>query len=257
MFQCVVELSEEFTESSYDLLEYWTRLHESFEGRERSTVDLTDEGQALDMITSVEIDNVTIKAYVPGSLGKTISYIDKGSSIGSLSVKFSLKHTDYQMNEINVSVLLFKKGKVKISGGLGKIPFEDTLNDEFMNILIHQIIIKPILRVCLNVHQLPSYEMQKKMINANMRRTTAIGKHKYLDFIQDITRVFGDHRVILPQIMQLNGKKRGRICAVKVKNKIGKSGSFAVDHSGNVQFFAYDDMDELRSHALELFKIWL
>jgi hypothetical protein len=84
-----------------------------------------------------------------------------------------------------------------------------------------------------------------------------IGKERYLDFIQDIIRVFGTHRVILPEIMQINGKKRGRICAVKVKNIVGKKGSFAVDQSGNVQFFAFNNIDELKDHALELFKIWL
>ena len=257
MFQCVIELNKEFVDSTYNLLEYWTQLYNLYSGDERKNVQLTNESHILELINSVEVWDTKIRAYPPGSLGKQIRCVEDVSSIGSLSVKFSLHHKDYDMYDINVSVLMFRKGKLKISGGLGKMPFDDHLNDDFMNMLLQNIIIKPVLRICLNIITLPIYHMQKKMINANMRRSSAIGKEKYLDFIQKITKVFGDHRVILPEIMQLNGKRRGRICAVKVKNKMGKRGSFAVDHSGNVQFFAYDNMDELRCHALELFSIWL
>lgn len=258
MFQCIVELNKDFTDMEYDLRKYWVHLKDISHKNEKTRIKIVDDSQSLDTIEKVEINNIIVKAFEPGSLGTEIQCFNgDNSSIGSLSVKFSLKHIDYCIDEINLSVLLFKKGKVKISGGLGKIPFEDALNEEFLNILLKNLIIKPVLCICFDTIKLPDYCMQKKMINANMRRPTMIGKEKYLDFIQDIIQIFGTHRVILPEIMQINGKKRGRICAVKVKNSLGKKGSFAVDHSGNVQFFAYDNIDELKVHALELFKIWL
>lgn len=258
MFQCIVEVSKDFTDSSYDLWKYWIHLYDISQKNDVQKISIADDNKPLDTIDTVEISNVIVKAFEPGSLGTTIKcYNGDKSSIGSLSVKFILKHIDYAIDEINLSVLLFKKGKVKISGGLGKIAFGDNMTDDFLNILLNNLIIQPVLRICFGITQLPTYCMQKKMINANMRRPTMIGKERYLDFIQDIIRLFGAHRVILPEIMQLNGKKRGRICAVKVKNKVGKKGSFAVDHSGNVQFFAFNNVDELKDHALDLFKIWL
>jgi hypothetical protein len=258
MFQCIVELSKDFTDSSYNLLKYWIHLYDISQKSDAQKISITDDNRPLDTIDTVEISKVIVKAFEPGSLGTTINcYNGDKASIGSLSVKFTLKHIDYAIDEINLSVLLFKKGKVKISGGLGKIPFGDNLTDDFLNILLNNLIIQPVFCICFGITQLPVYCMQKKMINANMRRPTVIGKERYLDFIQDIIRVFGTHRVILPEIMQINGKKRGRICAVKVKNIVGKKGSFAVDHSGNVQFFAFNNIDELKGHALDLFKIWL
>jgi|UniRef100_A0A6C0BS02 hypothetical protein len=264
MFQCIVNMTHYITSTSYDLGSIWSFLNaQSANTTDNSTmqsiqlVDTTEDKYAFEIVDKVQIQGMTTKAFAPGSLGKTIEYTQDSSRIGSLSVKFGLKHIAYEMKKINISVLIFKNGKIKISGGLGKMIFEKKMDDGLMNILIEQLIVKPVLRLCMNVSELPEYQIQKKMINANMRRPNAIGKDRYIGFIQNLVKLFGNHRVILPQIMQLDGKKRGRICAVKVKNEIGKSGSFAVDHSGNVQFFAYNNVDELRCHAIELLKIWL
>jgi hypothetical protein len=149
---------------------------------------------------------------------------------------------------------MFKSGKIKISGGLGKLECDENMNDDEFQGFLKKVIIIPSLELGFGV--LPEYNLDKKIINANMKRTDEIGKTNYMNFINEITHQFGLQYVSLPEIMKENGKKRGRICAVKVKNKKGQ-GSFAVDHSGNVQFFAYNNIEDLRDHITELKIVWL
>ena len=222
MFQCIVTIKE-----SHNLKDCWNRLRED--------------------------TNTSVKAFQPGSLGRTLSYEDTVIrhiyQIGSLSIKLTI------LGDIKLSILIFNNGKIKISGGLGKLECDDEMEDEEFNIFLKNTIIIPCLRTCFGKDYDQDIFLEKKIINANMRRDYPIGKSKYMEFIRDLTNLFGSNHIVLPDIMKTNGKRRGRICAVKVKNERGK-GSFAVDHSGNVQFFAYDNIEQLKSHSDELLKVW-
>lgn len=218
------------TTSNQDLRSLWRRMH--------NNASITE-----------------IRGFQPGSLGSVLDY-DKTVNqeiyqIGSLSIKLCL------YEHVKMSILIFKNGKIKISGGLGKLDCDDNMNDvEFDDFFAYRII-QPCMQVlCAGDPDCAiEYTIKKKIINACMRRNTPIGKPEYLIFLTKLKETFSAHQVILPQIMQANGKRRGRICAVKVENRNG-NGSFAVDHGGTVQFFAYTNIAELKQHANQLIPIW-
>ena len=183
------------------------------------------------------------KCYAPGSLGKEV--IDKSIyQIGSISFK-------QKINEKNTSILAFSTHKIKISGGLNIQ--KDITNEEF-EIFLREQIIQPVVDMLYPENT--SYTIDKKMINATMYRKRKIGKANFMEFIEQLKIVFEDQYVILPDIMIKNGKRRGRICAVKVKQPDG-TGQFAVDHGGNVQFFSYACLYSLQKHKSALMKVWL
>lgn len=233
MFQCMV-----YTDK-LNLRDCWKRLYEEKEYAPHLTT------------------TTNTKAFQPGSLGSCLDYeetvIKNIYQIGSLSVKFNL------CEGIKISLLVFNTGKIKISGGLGKLECDNKMNDKEFDAFLQKVIIVPSLKRIFGDDDMTvtNYKLQKKIINANLRREHPIGKNKYMKFINDLTSSFGHRQIILPEIMQENGKRRGRICAVKVKNSKGRNGSFAVDHSGNVQFFAYNNIEHLKDHVDELMKVWL
>ena len=221
MFQCMID-----TQYSFNLLTTWRDL--------------------------VEDQNMKIYGHPPGLLGKNIDFNDLQSStiIGSLSVKTKL------CDNINISGLIFKNGKVKISGGLSKLECDDSMtNLEFEHILFISII-APFLEVISEDISIKNVLIRSLSINASLKRSEAFGKVKYLEFIDKLSTKFSKDLITLPPIMQKNGKKRGRICAIKVKNDFHKKGSFAVDHSGNVQFFAYSNVQDLKAYCNQLLPIW-
>lgn len=189
------------------------------------------------------LQDIPHKCYAPGSLGKEVKD-KKNYQIGSISMKC-------QLQKQNVSILLFNTHKMKISGGLNIV--EEITNEQFES-FFHQQIINPVIQYIYKREM--AYELEKKMINATMYRSKCIGKIHFMEFIENLKKEFMDQQVIMPDIMIKNGNKRGRICAVKVKEKNGK-GQFAVDHGGNVQFFSYDCLYSLQKHKSALMKVWL
>ena len=204
-------------------------------------VNVTSKQSLKDLESNLQ--DIPHKCYAPGSLGKEV--MDKKNfQIGSISFKCKLQKQ-------NVSILLFNTHKMKISGGLNI--GEEMTNEEFECFFHHEIII-PVIHFMYKM-EMP-YKLEKKMINATMYRSKCIGKIHFMEFIENLKKEFIDQQVIMPDIMIKNGNKRGRICAVKVKEKNGK-GQFAVDHGGNVQFFSYDCLYDLQKHKSALMKVWL
>jgi hypothetical protein len=171
--------------------------------------------------------------------------------IGSLSIKIKVCE-----ESINISMLIFKNGRVKVSGGLGKMECDKTLTDIEFCLFFHETILFPVMQSVFGFTDTNHYVLQKKNINASMKMTKTIGKELFLEFLDRLSTRFNHNSITLPEIMQRDGKRRGRICAVKVKNVTGKAGSFAVDHGGKVQFFAYSSIDDLKSHTEDLLSIW-
>lgn len=236
MFQCVID-----TQTTFNLINTWLQLSKQI-----------DTYQAASKETKT-----VIYGHPPGLLGKKLSLNDvigktDDVKVGSLSVKT-------KVCDINLSALIFNTGKVKISGGLSKLECDEHLtNEEFDHILMITLINPLIDMVTFNDEAILSEVLMKSLsINASLKRNTSFGKVKYLDFIDKINKHFPRDLVTLPPIMQKDGKKRGRICAVKVKNDYEKKGSFSVDHSGNVQFFGYTTVEDLKQHSDKLLPIWL
>lgn len=187
-----------------------------------------------------------MKAFAPGSLGKVVN--DTDYQIGSLSVKL-------RVQDANVSVLVFKNNKIKISGGLNKADAGAMTNATFDALLNDSFVISTI-RILFGHDYSCTWSVSKKMVNGCLYKNEPIGKTNYMRFIKNLKAVFNEQDIILPEFMQQNGKKRGRICAVKVKNR-KLPGSFAVDHSGNVQFFAYNNVEDMLLHAAQLENVWV
>ena len=186
-----------------------------------------------------------VKAFAPGSLGVLVK--DDAHQIGSLSVKLVV-------GDANVSALVFKTSKIKLSGGLNKTD-ATTLTDATFDRVLRDTYIIPAMRTLFG-ESAWSWTVTKKMLNGCMYKREPIGKKNYMRFIQHLKTVFREQDIVLPEIMQSSGKRRGRICAVKVKNHT-VPGSFAVDHSGNVQFFAYSNVEGMLLHASQLEQVWV
>lgn len=204
---------------------------------------------------SLEATSLVICAHPPGQLGIYLTYMNCVENelyqIGSLSIKIKVCE-----ESINISMLIFKNGRVKVSGGLGKMECDKTLTDIEFCLFFHETILFPVMQSVFGFTDTNHYVLQKKNINASMKMTKTIGKELFLEFLDRLSTRFNHNSITLPEIMQRDGKRRGRICAVKVKNVTGKAGSFAVDHGGKVQFFAYSSIDDLKSHTEDLLSIW-
>lgn len=212
-------------------------------------IDNMDDDISLNTFKKdLEHDGHQVNAYFPGSLGRVIppQEIDT-HQIGSLAFKYTLRGA-------NISILIFKNKKIKISGGFNKLPA--TMTNATFDDFFHAQYLSPILQMVFSKHDSVQWRLEKKMMNGNLYRKEPIGKRGFLQFIERLKHTFQEDQVILPEIMQANGKRRGRICAVKVKN-LSQPGSFAVDHGGNVQFFAYATIEDLQTHAEQLIGVWL
>jgi hypothetical protein len=187
--------------------------------------------------------NIVHKLFAPGTLGKIVQDINT-HQIGSISIR-------RQIQGKNVSILLFNTHKMKISGGINIV--EDICSHAICS-LLRTDFIEPIIQLLYRTDE--TFTIDKQMFNATMYRHTSIGKKDFIGFIDKLKTVFKIQNIIMPDIMRTNGNQRGRICAIKVKHDSGK-GVFAVDHSGNVQFFSYCQMEDLQKHRSELMKVWL
>lgn len=233
MFQCVID-----THLTFDLKQTWLQLCKD---------------------NDIDASKDTIYGHPPGLLGKKLCLDEVNNredtiKVGSLSVK-------KKICDINLSGLIFHNGKIKLSGGLSKLECDEKLtNEEFKHILMVTLILPFVDMLPTNASAhlgRGDVTLNSLSINASLRRKMSFGKVKYLEFIDNITHHFSKDLVTLPPIMQKDGKKRGRICAVKVRNDYSKRGSFSVDHSGNVQFFGYTTVEDLRRHSDKLLPIWL
>lgn len=195
-----------------------------------------------------ENENMSIKLFAPGSLGRIVEDPER-YQIGSISMKL-------RINDKNVSVLLFNTHKMKISGGLQLYDGADgkSLSNVYVDAYLQANYMVPIVNMIYGDDT--EFDCVQHRLNAILYRPSSIGKKKFIDFIENLKRVFKKEHIIMPDIMRMDGNKRGRICAVKVKHESGK-GVFAVDHSGNVQFFAYLTVEDLQKHKSELMNTWL
>jgi hypothetical protein len=195
---------------------------------------------------------LSVKAFPPGSLGKTMDYIkDKDTfQVGSLSIKLKI-------DDRSISVLMFASGKIKVSGGFNKLSSYAFETDSLLEQYMLSTILWPSLRICITNHNfsIDDITIVNKMLNAISTRPTPIGKESYGKFIDRLYSYFESAQIILPKIMQQNGKRRGRICATKVKN-ITRKGCFLVDHGGKAQFFAYSSLEHITEHVVQLSLVW-
>jgi hypothetical protein len=168
----------------------------------------------------------------PGSLGIRLQSDQIGTyQIGTISMK--MKH-----NDINISILIFKNKKIKISGGLGKIECDDNLETEMFVDFISQTLFMPCVSL---IHNIEYLNIKSLMVNANVKTPFSFSLDKYLEFIDHIKCDYGD-KIHLPKMFQSN--PRGRVCAIKIKTG---HGTFIFDHSCNIQAFSYRSLDKLRS----------
>lgn len=190
------------------------------------------------------LGDYNFKLFSPGSLGKIV-HDPEQYQIGSISIKRNIEGK-------NLSILLFSTHKIKISGGI-TFHNEDIPNTDKITNYITNHFIKPIVEVLYEKDK--EFQVVKHMFNAILYRERSIGKKRFIGFIEHLKTIFDTKDIIMPDIMRVNGNQRGRICAIKVKQPDGR-GVFAVDHSGNVQFFSYSSIEDLQKHKCELMKVW-
>jgi hypothetical protein len=171
----------------------------------------------------------------PGSLHRHLTPSDIGThQIGSISLK--LRYMD-----INVSVLIFSSLKLKVSGGLQQLEFDDLTTTSFWEFIELTLLTPCVGIVCEGSN---GFSMTTGMVNANIRRNKRIEFTSYLKMVDDIKRKAADTHVVHPPPCLIDATVRGRRCATKYKRTDGK-GSLVFDHSGNIQAFAYRKLEEL------------
>lgn len=174
----------------------------------------------------------SMHASPPGSLRRRLSTSEiQTHQIGSIGIKLVF-------NKINLSVLLFNNNKIKISGGLQKLEL-DMDTDLFWSFLEATLFV-PCMRIVFD--KTVAFEMISGMVNANIRQNLNLPFSSYLKIL-DQFKTDTNHVVRLPRCLTETAP-RGRTCAVKLQRVDGK-GSLHFDHSGNIQAFAYRNMDHL------------
>ena len=176
-------------------------------------INLSEVYEALSVID----EGVDVKKFKPGSLGSVCTH--SHDMIGSISIKYN-----------HLSILVFHSGKIKISGGLQRYKniAPESLREDILNKIIRPTLIK------LFSIDSAFFEMVSCHFNVNIKRNTPITS--YFSFIETIEK---NNFIIKKPKIFFQTKQRGRICAVKIVSPQG--GSMLVDHSGNIQAFAYKD----------------
>lgn len=189
--------------------------------------------------------SLEIKGYPPGSLGQLLDYetavLNPVYEIGSLMISCNYPG-------IKSSILIFKNGKMKVSGGLKM--YDNTMtslrgwiNDEH----IIPFVTKLELEVDVS-------SMQINLINGGFRLAN-LNTRTFFDFCQKLRTDY--QSIILPSTMNHSSKTKsgGRICAVKLYPK-GKPGpSLHFDHLGKVQLFAFRDEGHIEIEVNKLQKL--
>ena len=162
-----------------------------------------------------------VNAYTPGSLGQTVK---ENQMIGSLSIKHD-----------NVSLLIFKNGKVKISGG-----YRD-FDPAVSSILIYLLDIAE--HTCRDIGLSLKLETFRIFLLNGMFRLDPFTPKDY--FTKIVPRI-GDYfdRVRLPKSLGIepNTVIKGRIVALHIKTD---EGTLQFDHKGCVQLFGFKTIEAM------------
>ena len=184
----------------------------------QSIVDIGESINLASLEDQLAKINIIAKKFKPGSLGNLCT--NSHDLIGSLSIKYNY-----------LSILIFPSGKIKISGGLQR--YHDISEESLEYDMLHKIIL-PVFKDLLIIKSVEhNIREMSYHFNVNIKRNQPIDN--YFKFIDRIEKYF---MIKKPKIF-FQTKQRGRICAVKIMSKYG--GTMLVDHSGNIQAFAYKD----------------
>jgi hypothetical protein len=183
----------------------------------------------------------------PGSLQKQLSTLElQTHQIGSISLKLRFKDT-------NVSILIFSTHKLKISGGLQQLEFDDLTTSDFWEFIQTTLVTPCVGIVCDGP---TTFTMTTGMVNANIRQNLNMQFAAYLNIVDELTSETSDTHDVYPPSCLIDATKRGRRCATKYKRTDGK-GSLLFDHSGNIQAFAYRQLENLVADVTHLCSMML
>lgn len=207
MFQCIVQVNTDIP-----IKELWSQLQRS-----------TDK------------HIVRLTASPPGSLHKRLSTTELHThQVGSIHI--TLRYMD-----LNISVLIFSTHKMKVSSGLQQLEVDDMTTSSFWEFITHTIL-KPCVAIVYTVST--PFTMVNGMVNANIRQNLNMQFAAYLKFVDNLALHTGtSHDVHLPSCL-VDADKHGRRCATKYK-RTDRKGSLMFDHSGNIQAFAYKQLETL------------
>jgi hypothetical protein len=183
----------------------------------------------------ISIPNFNIESFtIYGRSGfKNKLVYDKDSfqlnDVGSLHIKFINSN-----NKNKISVLLFKSGKLKISGGLSNVHKN---HDEYIDDIVQEVCFF-LTGKLMNLLIIPSYTIT--MLNAQTRiHMTPRLLNRFLYTLQESKNF---HMIQKPT---LTG--RGRISASKVYPFKERKSHFSIDPNGSVQMFAFKSFIELKN----------
>jgi hypothetical protein len=188
----------------------------------------------VEILKTLSNENIkSVKLFEPGKFGKEIKY-EHNNNIGSISIKLNN----------GISMILFSNKLVKICGSL-KV-FEICDNKSLKSDILERLI-KPSLKTIGLIKLNEEVVYESFMFNANIRRDNAIVN--YHEFVERCGKIFD---ITKPKIFT-KSRSRGRVCAVKINSEYG--GKLIVDHSGNIQAFAYRDYEYFISELTKLLNI--
>ena len=188
----------------------------------------------VEILKTLSDENIkSVKLFQRGKFGKEIMVVHN-NNIGSISIKLNN----------GISMILFSNKLVKICGSLKVFEVCDNIH---LKSEILEKLIKPSLKAIGLIHLDEEVIYKSFMFNANIRRDNAI--ENYHEFVEICEKMFD---ITKPKIFT-KARSRGRVCAVKINSKYG--GKLIVDHSGNIQAFAYRDYEYFASELTKLLKV--
>ena len=158
------------------------------------------------------------------------------TQVGSVHIK--CKH----LNGAGISLLLFKSGKFKISGGF---PREQT------DVILLQSYIEQVAKdVCCHFTGEDAMTTTISMLNAQIK--IQIGVQKFRKYIYEVQQSMLFHRVQQPKM-----SGRGSITNARVYPFAERNAHFAIDPNGKIQLFAFKSFDEIKENVEKLSTIKL
>jgi hypothetical protein len=186
--------------------------------------------------------SLQIKGYPPGSLGQLLDYETSVTvpiyEIGSLMISCNYP-------TVKSSILVFKNGKMKVSGGLkmydkSTTSLREWIKDEHIVPFVNKLELEAEIS-----------SMQINLINGGFKLSN-LNPVTFFDICQKLKLDYPT--IVLPSTMNQYSRPKcnGRICAVKIYPK-GKPGpSLHFDHLGKVQLFAFRDEEHLEIEVNKL-----
>ena len=154
-----------------------------------------------------------------------IPHLDDCDVLGIGSVRFKCVY-----NGVNVSVIVFNTGSIKLSGGSPKFIIDDDGMNSFLTLLFNDL--------CWWLSICPKVQPVISCLNGNIKLPMFSG--------DSLKLLVNSRRSVFARVVNPNLQLKGRRCAYKLYPLHNSNLHIAIDYSGSAQIFAAKSVSQLR-----------